>query len=142
MFSTTKSVKDVAREARSDEGVLGSVEARVEGGEEVVLGSVEARDEGDLGSEEVVEGVLGCVEARIKGRLGSGELRAEGELGSCKLRAVGELGSGEVAGEHVLGGTEEGELVAKRLRLSEISAMADETIQPWHDHLPVITCSM
>ena len=63
----------------------------------------------------------------------------ESGMGSGELRVEGELESGEVTDELVPGSSEcsnEGELVAKRPRLSEISTMADETIQSRLDCLP------
>ena len=85
-------------------------------------------EDGGRGSEEV--GVLGSDEARVEGGVGSGEVRTgvESEIGSGKVRDEGEPGSSSYSKEEVP--------VAKRPRLSDISAMADEPIKSWLDHLP------
>ena len=57
--------------------------------------------------------------------MGSGELRVEG---GTETRDEGDPESSNYSNEDELG--------AKRPRLSEISAMADEPIQSWLEHLP------
>ena len=134
------------------EGGLGSGKVGAEGG----LGSGEMGAEGGLGSGEVgAEGGLGSGEMGAEGGLGSGEMGAEG-LGSGEMGAEGGLWCGEMGAEGGLESRDDAELenddrdmprssiysnedegtVTKRLKLSEISAMANEPLQAWLDNVP------
>ena len=109
-----------------------------------------ARIEGELGSGEVraaeAEGELGSRETRAESDVRSGETEAEGELGSGEVRAESDLRSGEMEAEGELGAelesdnaqdsNEDKEPMKKRVRLAEISAMADEPLKAWLDNLP------
>ena len=77
----------------------------------------------------------GSGEARDEGGMGSGEVRDEGGTGSGEVRDEGGMGSGE-ASEPGSYSNEDEEIVTKRRKLSEISAMADEPLQEWLDNVP------
>ena len=104
--------RDIAGGARSDDGGLECAAESIEGepqqsGEVVVMGTEES-------GEPRVEGGSGGGELS---RMGSGELRVEG---GTETRDEGDPESSNYCNED--------ELVARRPRLSEISAMADEPI--------------
>ena len=75
-------------------------------------------------------------EVRVEGGMVSGEARVEGEGGSGEVRVESGMVSEEAMNIGEPGSSREDEPVAKRLRLSDISAMADEPIQSWLNHLP------
>ena len=95
---------------------------RVEGGSE----SSGVRDEDRAGSSGVGESESDGV--RVEGGAENAGAREEGGPGSSKAGIHGGVGSSSYSGE-------EG-IVAKRLRLAEISEMADETLTTWLDNLP------
>ena len=113
------------------------------------------RSEGGLGSEETkVERRMASGEGRVEGGRVSGEARVESGRVSDESGRVSDearVESGRVSGEARVesgrvseeatnkgepGSSREDEPLTKRLRLSDISAMADEPIQSWLDHLP------
>ena len=73
---------------------------------------------------------------RVEGGRVSGEGKVEGGRVSGEARVGSRMVSEEATNKGEPGSSREDEPVAKRLRLSEISAKADEPIQSWRDRLP------
>ena len=117
-------------------GGLVSGEARVEGG---IVSGEERVDGGRVSGEARVEGERESGEAKVENERVSGEARVEGGRVSGEVSVESGMVSEGALNKSEPGSSREDEPVAKRLRLSDISAMADD--HGWITFL-VMTCSI